>query len=476
MTDPDPSLNIMSRNSTGPHDEVAALPPSSVPETPQGGVLAGEEGAAVPLPQDPSGSALASATGSLPAPDKPSASISLPYRTGFFLASMVGGLSSVCIKQLLLPIQVSQLDPRTTATSFALIASVGACAGLIASPLAGALSDRTTLRSGRRRPWIIGGIIVAVVGLLTMAAATSIPLLLIGEVLAQIGVDTILATVTALIPDQIPEQEQAAPSALNGMAPIVGGVLGLVLVTTRTNPSMVWQGYVMLAIVSAGSIGLFLLVLREQPVHADEIAPFDWRSFLAGFFQPLRDRDFRSTFISRALVFLAFTLLGAYLFFYANQGLHLTVAAAAQAVTLFQVLSTIALVICALLAGMLSSWSQRLKPCLITGALVMAGGILLLATIPTWQALLVAAVLFGGGFGAVLGVDIALAIRVLPTATDRGKDLGLITTAIFLPLILSPILGAVILNTVHSFTVLFAVAAASSVFAAAFIIPIKAVR
>jgi Na+/melibiose symporter-like transporter len=65
---------------------------------------------------------------------------------------MVGGLSSVCIKQLLLPIQVSQLAPHATATAFALIASLGACAGLIAAPLSGALSDRTTARWGRRRP------------------------------------------------------------------------------------------------------------------------------------------------------------------------------------------------------------------------------------------------------------------------------------------------------------------------------------
>jgi len=412
----------------------------------------------------------------LPATDELRVKVSLPYRMGLFLASMVGGLSSVCIKQLLLPIQVSQLAPQTTASSFALIAAVGACAGLIASPLAGALSDRTTLRWGRRRPWIMGGIMVAVVGLLTMAAATTIPMLLLGEVLAQISVDTILSTVTALIPDQVPERQRSGSAALNGMAPIVGGVLGLVLVTQLTNPGIVWQGYALLAALSAVFIGVFLCVLREQPVRADEITPFAWRSFLVGFFQPLRSRDFTYTFISRACVFLSFTLLGAYLFFYMNQGLHLPVAAAAQAVTTFQVLSTGTLVIFAVLAGWLAHRFQRLKPCITTGALVMAGGILLLIAVPTWSALLIAAVLFGGGFGVVVGVDIALAIRVLPNATERGKDLGLITTAIFLPLIVSPIIGAVILNTVHSFAVLFAVAAASSVLAAGFIFPIRSVR
>lgn len=476
MTDPSIDATPSELAVTYDAEIAAAAAPTDVPASPQGAAFPTEERAPSPLPPETSEHSLASAAESFSASPERWAKVSLPYRTGFFLASMVGGLSSVCIKQLLLPIQMSQIAPSTTATSFALIASFGACAGLIASPLSGALSDRTTSRLGRRRPWIASGTLIAVVGLFMMAAATSIPVLLIGEVLAQIGVDTILATVTALLPDQIPEHERSGPAALNGMAPIVGGVLGLVFVTTCTNPSIVWQGYILLAALSAGCIGVFLFVLREQPVRSGEVASFHWRSFLAGFLQPLAARDFTSTFVSRALVFLAFTLLGTYLFFYASQGLHLSVTAAAQTVTTFQMLSTGAVALVAWLAGMLSHRFQRLKPCLITGALVMAGGILLLMAVPTWSFLLVAAVLFGGGFGAVLGVDIALAIRVLPNANDRGKDLGLISTAIFLPLIVSPIIGAVILNTVHSFTVLFLVAAAASVLAAVLITPIRSVR
>ena len=78
---------------------------------------------------------------------------------------MVGGLSSVCIKQLLLPVQTSQLAPHNTNTVFTLVAAVGAFAGLLAAPLIGALSDRTSLRHGRRRPWIALGIGAAVVGM-----------------------------------------------------------------------------------------------------------------------------------------------------------------------------------------------------------------------------------------------------------------------------------------------------------------------
>src|SRR5690242_13540709 len=166
------------------------------------------------------------------------------------LATMVGGLSSVCIKQLLLPIQVSFLAPTNTNTAFTLVASLGALAGLIASPLTGALSDRTTLRWGRRRPWIVFGLGTAVSGMLLMAGASNIPVLLLGEILAQVGVDTLLSTVTALLPDQVPQTQRALLSAFIGIAPNIGGVLGLLLVTRLTQPQVVAQGYLLMAGVS----------------------------------------------------------------------------------------------------------------------------------------------------------------------------------------------------------------------------------
>lgn len=403
-------------------------------------------------------------------------SMPLGYQAGFFLASMVGGLSSVCIKQLLLPIQVGILDPMNTATSFALVASLGALAGLIASPLTGALSDRTTSRWGRRRPWIVFGIVTTVIGLLIMARATTIPWLLFGEILAQIGVDSILSTVTALIPDHVPQEQQAGTAALNGMAPIVGGVIGLVMVTRFTATHLVWQGYLLLAALSVLFVLVFLLVLREQPITQQAVPPFRWRVFFVGFLQPLGSRDFTCTLLSRCLVFLSFTILGAYLFFYLSQGLHLSASVAAQGVTTFQLISTGTLVVSALVASAVTHRLRRLKPVVIVGALLMASGLALIIVFPTWSALLMAAIIFGYGFGGYLGVDITLAVRVLPNTHDCGKDLGLMSTAIFLPLIVSPVIGAFILNMFHSFTVLFTIAAISSILAAVLIVPIKAVQ
>ena len=402
--------------------------------------------------------------------------VSIRYRIGFTLASFVPGISSVAIKQLILPLQVAQLDPAQTYTSFAIVASVGALAGLIASPLSGALSDRTTSHFGRRRPWIIGGIIVAATGLSIMAVAQTIWLLLVGGIIEQIGVDTILSTVTALIPDQVPERQHANTSALNGMAPIIGGVIGLVLVPSLTSTKIVAQGYFVLTFLSCACIITFLGVLQENAVRRDQVPSLQWKAFLASFLHPLTSRDFVYTLVSRLLVFLAFTILGSFLLFYLRAAFHLAPDAAAELLTRFQILSNAVLAIVAISAGI---WSKRIgmiKPFVVVGALFMALGLFVIVLVRNELALWAAASLFGAGFGQYLGVDVHLAVKVLPKAGDQGKDLGIIHTAIFLPLSISPWIGAITLNTASSFPLLFALAGLFSVGAALFILPIRAVR
>ena len=107
----------------------------------------------------------------------------------------------------------------------------------------------------------------------------------------------------------------------------------------------------------------------------------------------------------------------------------------------------------------------------------MAVGLGVMVLLPTWTGILIAAVIFGGGFGLFLGVDIALAVRVLPSKDARGKDLGIIYDAIYLPLIVSPIIGGTVLNQFHNnFALLFTIAALSGVLASLLILPIKTVR
>jgi hypothetical protein len=59
----------------------------------------------------------------------------------------------------------------TDAVLLSVVMSVGATAGLIANPIVGALSDRTTSPRGHRHPWTFGCALVAALGLAVVAAS-----------------------------------------------------------------------------------------------------------------------------------------------------------------------------------------------------------------------------------------------------------------------------------------------------------------
>src|SRR5260370_3514123 len=68
-----------------------------------------------------------------------------------------------------------------------------------------------------RRPWLIAGVISGTLGLLVIAFAPNIPLVLVGWCLAQAGFNALLAVVVAILPDQVPEEQRGLVSGVLGM-------------------------------------------------------------------------------------------------------------------------------------------------------------------------------------------------------------------------------------------------------------------
>lgn len=69
----------------------------------------------------------------------------------------------------------------------------GRILAVIANPLFGRLSDRTTSRLGMRRPWLLGGSVTGVLGLLVIALSNTVPGILIGWCIAQVAFCATLA-------------------------------------------------------------------------------------------------------------------------------------------------------------------------------------------------------------------------------------------------------------------------------------------
>ena len=149
---------------------------------------------------------------------------------------------------------------------------------------------------------------------------------------------------------------------------------------------------------------------------------------------------------------------------------------AAQGVTTFQIILTGTLLLSSVASGVLSDRLQRRKVFVVGASLVIALSFLILAFFQTWLAVELAGGVLGLGFGAYLGVDIALITQLLPSANSRGKDLGVINIANAFPQIVGVSIAAIVVNTFHSYTLLFVLAAILALLGAGLIQRIKSVR
>ena len=83
-------------------------------------------------------------------------------------------------------------------------------------------------------------------------------------------------------------------------------------------------------------------------------------------------------------------------------------------------------VLTTVVSGRISDRVGRRKVFIVVSGIVMAVASAALAVAPAWPVVVVGAVLLGAGFGVFTAVDYALMTEVLPTASDSGRDLGVI--------------------------------------------------
>jgi len=396
------------------------------------------------------------------------------------VANMVIGIGNITLATVLLPMQIASMVSANQTGTFALIVGVGAVAAVLTNPLVGMLSDRTTSRFGRRRSWLVAGGILTVAAVLLLSIAPSLLLVFVEWIFLEIAINMVQASLTAILPDQVPVRQRATVSAFAaGLGTLLGGLFGQILVAQVFKE--IHAAYASIAVAIVIMLALFLLVLREAPLSREQVPPFRIKQIFAAYsLTPLTHRDFFLTWLARCLMFLGYTTVVNFMFFYLQDAVQYMRVfpgqTTAQGVQTFFAINVGSILVASLFGGILSDKMQRRKLFVIVASIIMTVGLLLYAFFPTWAMVIVATVVLGLGMGVFLAVDLALASQVLPKAADRGKDMGIINTAIFLPMILSPLVAGVTLSALHSYLALFSLLAVGTLFSAVLIVPIKSVR
>lgn len=96
------------------------------------------------------------------------------------------------------------------------------------TPWAGARSDNTWTRWGRRKPWLLVGMPIAMLGFLLIPFAVTLPLLIVFIVLTNLGTGIYRAPVLAWLGDMFPSADRSKASGVNNVMRGFAGVLTLV--------------------------------------------------------------------------------------------------------------------------------------------------------------------------------------------------------------------------------------------------------
>ncbi len=400
---------------------------------------------------------------------------SLSWRLLLSLAHLVVFMSLIPTFQVLLPNELAALDPARKATLLALVSLAGAIPALLGNLLGGALSDRTTSRFGRRRPWVVGGGVVIAISLLILALAPGLPLIVVGVVLLQLSVNATQACLTAIVPDQVPLSQRATVSAFASFALPLGAVVGVAIIAQALHGAR--TAYYVLAGVLIVALALFVFLVPDPVLPKENVPAFDGKAFFSSFVRPLKSADFSLVLLGRVFVMFGYYIVVNYLLYYLEDAVGVKdPAVATSRVGMSQLLMTIILVASTIVTGIFSDRLQRRKPFVIGSAVIMAVSLLILALFPVLPMVFVAAAVLGLGFGGFLSGDLALQTQVLPARRDNGKDLGILNLGSLLPQILVPIVVGIALTFLHSYPIMFLIGAILAVLGGALIILVKSVR
>ncbi len=296
----------------------------------------------------------------------------------------------------------------------------GLILAMVIQPLAGALSDGTRSRWGRRRPWMVAGTLLGLCCLAVMAMAQSFAALLIGYLLLQLVSNMAHGPAQGLIPDLVPGDRRGMASGVKNLFDMLGLVITSLVAGNLMGGGNPALAFAIIGAVLAISVLVTILTTPEAPVSSEgsavdhslpDLLRVDWHSY----------PEYKQMIISRYLILVGIYAVQSFAQYYIRDWLRIPNPAEVTG----NLLGAIGLALTALVfpAGWLSDRLGRLRLNVMAGALA-ALGIFMLIFARSVNSVYVFATIIGMATGMFVSVNWALATDLIPRE-EAGKYLGL---------------------------------------------------
>ncbi len=320
------------------------------------------------------------------------------------------------------------------------------------------------------------GLVGGSLGILVVALAPNIPVVLVGWCIAQLFFNALLAAMVAVLPDQVPVAQRGLVSGVLGVCLPIASVSGTFVVQLFTGNQLA----MFLAPCAIGGIFilLFAATLDDRRLARADRPPWSLRELAGTFYvSPRTSPDFAWAFASRFMFVLAYAFLTTYQAYYLLEQIGSAEADVPRQIFLGTLASRSVIVAASLVGGWLSDRTGRRKVFVCAASLVFGLAMFVIAVASNFNGFLVGMAIGGLGFGLYMAVDLALVADVLPDPDSAAKDLGVLNIAGALPSSIAPAIAPAILAVGSgSYGVLYAVAGVCALLGAVAILPVKSVR
>ena len=314
--------------------------------------------------------------------------------------------------------------PGTEGVSLAVVAALQFLFSVAVQPTVGSISDYTTSRWGRRKPYIVVGASFDVLFLLGIATANSLLAIAAFVTLLAFSTNVARGPFQGYVPDLVPERQVGLASAMVGLMQVLGNVTGFALGAIATQ-----QGNVGLAIMAIAVIELvtMLSVVLRVP-NGPAAKPREGRSWLSVAAETwgtdiLRETSYLWLLGSRLFILMGGAAVLNFIIFYLADSQGLTKEEAGGAFLNMLIAATIVSLLAIVPASRLSDRVGR-KPVIYVCTALGVVGVAIIAAAPSIAVATVGAAIFGASQGTFLAVDWALMTDIIPKAAS-GRYMGL---------------------------------------------------
>ncbi|MDR3190723.1 MAG: MFS transporter [Lactobacillaceae bacterium] len=391
-----------------------------------------------------------------------------------YLGAFMALLSPITVT---LALRIGDLQPTNKTAILSVILGTGAFAALISNPIFGRLSDRSTLKLGRRRGFIIIGTILATSLLLILPLFTTIWVIAVVWILVQITYNIALSALSAVIADQVAEDFRGTAAAAQGLGGTLGVLIGVSLASAFNQQPILSFGVP--AVVGGVLVLLFGFSMSDTPSTTQVKKEAIVHQVLASFsFNPFKSLDYTKSLLARFMLLVGTGLVTSYQVYFMQDQLGWSRSKTAAMIVIITIVGGALGVLGNVLSGVLSDKYGRRKIFLLVSAILFSLATLVLAFFNSFAVLIVVVVMLGWAQGVIGTLAYAITTLVLPDQQQTGKWLGIANISATLPQSVAPAIAPLFLAIAgpNNYTALFIAAAVIELIGGWLVYQIKTVK